>query len=77
MHVPTTTTTKQKGTYQECFYGLMCLGIPHDVIPVDQDGELILPNHMNWLQGHLVQESSFININEKDAPVFRGKEVMR
>ena len=37
------------GTYQECFYALMCLGIPPEAIPISEGGEMEPMFHQQWL----------------------------
>jgi hypothetical protein len=39
-----------KGTHQECLYALMTYGIPSDLIPVTENGEIKRKNHLLWIK---------------------------
>lgn len=38
------------GSHQECLYKLMTLGIPHQCFPVNNEGESLLSNHLQWVE---------------------------
>jgi hypothetical protein len=41
---------QHEGSHRECRYNLSCHGIPAHDIPVSLDGELIVANHLKWLE---------------------------
>jgi hypothetical protein len=54
------------GTYQECLYKLMALGVPFDSLPVNDANELLIDNHLRWIEEQ----------KEKETPSVVGQEPM-
>jgi hypothetical protein len=45
------------GTYQECLYKLMALGVPYDALPVDDASALRIDNHLRWIEEQKEKEN--------------------
>lgn len=45
------------GTYQECLYKLMALGVPYDSLPVNDANELLIDNHLRWIEEQKEKEN--------------------
>ena len=43
-------TRNIRGTFQECIYQLMCLGIPHESLPILPDGSMATHKFHQWLR---------------------------
>ena len=39
-----------QGSHQECLYKLMALGVPHLVVPVNNEGESLMSIHLQWIE---------------------------
>jgi hypothetical protein len=38
------------GSFSECMYALMCLGLPYKSLPVGADGQARIGNHHQWIR---------------------------
>lgn len=55
--------TPHEGSDQECKYILMTHGIPVHSIPVSEDGNVDLSNHLSWVEHRKVLESNRVSMD--------------
>lgn len=76
------------GTNQEIRYKLMTFGIPTDILPIDDDGTILLNNHKEWIEQRVELEKMDRTTNEQqityistpgpfDILLGRGKAAMK
>jgi hypothetical protein len=63
-----------QGTHKECMASLMTFGVPVQLFPVSENGELLRQNHLEWIEARRTVE----NKNSKETAVLlpRSQDIL-
>jgi hypothetical protein len=63
-----------QGTHKECMASLMTFGIPVQLFPVSENGELLRQNHLEWIEARRTVENK--NIKEAAVLLPRSQDIL-